>query len=112
MDLDRETFLNTLENYNAACRIGTFDHTVLDDCRTEGIAPQKSHWALPIDTPPYYGFALRPGVTFTYMGLKTDDRARVMFNGKHSNNLFVAGEMMAGKFFTAEAQRRGVRRGF
>ena len=52
---------------NAACRPGSFDHTALDDCRTEGLAPAKTHWARPIDTPPFHGYALRPGVTFTYV---------------------------------------------
>ena len=46
--------------------------------------------------PPFYGYALRPGITFTYLGLKTDDQARVHFGGAPSDNLFVAGEMMAG----------------
>jgi len=40
--------------------------------------------------------ALRPGITFTYLGLKVDDKAAVHFGGKPSANLFVAGEMMAG----------------
>jgi tricarballylate dehydrogenase len=46
--------------------------------------------------PPFYGYALRPGITFTYMGLKTNVHAAVHFNGAPSDNLFVAGEMMAG----------------
>ena len=96
LDLDKTTFLHTLNEYNAACRPGTFDHTVLDDCRTEGLSPPKTHWALPIVKPPFYGFALRPGITFTYLGLKTDEHARVYFKGSPSDNLFVAGEMMAG----------------
>ncbi|MBS0342524.1 MAG: FAD-binding protein, partial [Proteobacteria bacterium] len=50
----------------------------------------------PIDTPPFYGYPLRPGVTFTYLGLKVDAHAAVHFGGKPSPNLFVAGEMMAG----------------
>ena len=54
-------------------RPARFDHTVLDDCATEGLAPAKTHWARPIDTPPFYGYALRPGITFTYLGLKVDD---------------------------------------
>ena len=58
--------------------------------------PAKSHWALRIDTPPFHGFALKPGVTFTYLGLRTDASAAVRFNGRPSANLFVAGEMMAG----------------
>ena len=50
--LDAATFTTTLRDYNAACRPGTFDHTVLDDCRTEGLAPAKTHWAQPIDAAP------------------------------------------------------------
>jgi tricarballylate dehydrogenase len=76
--------------------VGTFDHTVLDDCHTEGLAPPKTHWARPITQPPFYGYALRPGITFTYLGLKCDAQARVHFGGAPSENLFVAGEMMAG----------------
>lgn len=91
-----EVFMRTLNSYNAACRPGTFNHTILDNCRTEGVAPAKTHWALPIDTPPFYGYALRPGITFTYLSLKVDDTAAVRFGNKPSSNLFVAGEMMAG----------------
>ena len=96
LGLDVETFMRTLNAYNAACRVGHFDHTVLDDCHTEGVAPAKTHWARPIDTAPFYGYALKPGVTFTYLGLKVDDTAAVRFAGQASANLFVAGEMMAG----------------
>lgn len=96
LGLDTAAFLRTISAYNAACRVGTFDHTVLDDCRTEGLVPPKSHWALPIDTPPYFAYPLRPGVTFTYLGLKTDASSAVRFGGQASDNLFVAGEMMAG----------------
>ena len=96
LGLDEATFMQTLNAYNAACRPGTFDHTALDDCRTEGLTPAKTHWALPIDTPPFFAYAVRPGVTFTYLGLKTDETAAVRFGGQPSPNLFVAGEMMAG----------------
>ena len=96
LGLDEAQFVRTVENYNAACRVGTFDHTALDDCHTDGVTPAKTHWALPIDTPPYYGYALKPGVTFTYLSLKVDEHAAAHFGGKPSPNLFVAGEMMAG----------------
>ena len=96
LKLPEARFVETLERYNAACRVGTFDHTSLDDCHTEGLAPPKTHWARPIDTPPFFGYALRPGITFTYLGLKTNDHAQVHFGGEPSDNLFVAGEMMAG----------------
>lgn len=96
LGLDEAAFMQTMNAYNAACRVGTFDHTVMDDCHTEGITPAKTHWALPLDTAPYTAYAVRPGITFTYLGLKVDERAAVHFGGVPSDNLYVAGEMMAG----------------
>ena len=96
LGLDDRRFMQTLDAYNGACRPGTFDHTALDDCRTGGLSPAKTHWARPIDTRPFYGYPLRPGVTFTYLGLKVDETTAVRFGGEPSPNLFVAGEMMAG----------------
>ncbi|MDP3084643.1 MAG: FAD-dependent tricarballylate dehydrogenase TcuA [Rubrivivax sp.] len=94
--IDETSFMQTIASYNAACRVGRFDHTVLDDCHTDGLTPAKTHWALPLDTGPYYAYPLRPGITFTYLGLKVDEHAAVHFGGQPSSNLFVAGEMMAG----------------
>jgi tricarballylate dehydrogenase len=94
--LPEAAFVETVRAYNAACREGTFDHAVLDDCHTEGLAPAKTHWARPIDTPPFRGYTLKPGVTFTYLGLKVDESAAVHFGGQASPNLFAAGEVMAG----------------
>ena len=96
LGLDAEKFTNTVRDFNAACQPGDFDHTTLDNCVTANLSPAKTHWARPIDTPPYFGYAVRPGVTFTYLGLKTDEHAAVHFDGKPSSTLFVAGEMMAG----------------
>jgi tricarballylate dehydrogenase len=96
LELPEHAFVRTINAYNAACRPGTFDHTTLDDCRTEGLAPPKTHWARPLDTPPYYGYPLRPGITFTYLGVQVDEHAAAHFGGKPSDNLFVAGEMMSG----------------
>ncbi|MDE4536162.1 FAD-dependent tricarballylate dehydrogenase TcuA [Pseudomonas sp. ITEM 17296] len=96
LGLPVQAFVETVRAYNRACQVGTFDHTRLDDCHTVGLEPAKSHWARPLDTPPYYGYPLRPGVTFTYLGLRTDETAAVHFDGRPSPNLFVAGEMMAG----------------
>jgi tricarballylate dehydrogenase len=96
LGMDAGTFMQTLNAYNAACQPGSFDHTALDDCHTAGVLPAKTHWARPVDTAPFYGYALKPGVTFTYLGLKTNATAAVHFGGRPSSNLFVAGEMMAG----------------
>ena len=96
LKLDPLILNKTIEDFNLACCPGTFDHTTLDDCHTEGLTPAKTHWATQITVPPFYAYPLRPGVTFTYLGLKTDETTAVQFKGKPSNNLFVAGEMMAG----------------
>ena len=69
---------------------------MLDDCHTEGIAPAKTHWAMPVDNPPFFAYALRPGITFTYLGMKVNEQAAVHFGGRPSSNLFAAGEIMAG----------------
>lgn len=94
--VEEKSLLKTVAEFNAACRVGKFDHSVLDDCHTEGLSPPKTHWARPIDEPPFYAFPLRPGVTFTYMGIRVNERGAAFFSGRESNNLFVAGEMMAG----------------
>ena len=95
--LDPAAMGETIAAFNAACVPGAFDHTVHDDCRTEGLEPSKSHWARPIDTPPFYAYSLRPGITFTYLGVKVNADARmVMEDGTVSPNLFAAGEIMAG----------------
>jgi len=90
------TLTSTIERFNAAVRPGTFDHQALDDCRTEGLVPNKTHWAQRLDTPPFHAYPLRPGITFTYLGVKVDERARVVLKGGVSENMFAAGEIMAG----------------
>jgi tricarballylate dehydrogenase len=88
---------STVGAFNRAVRPGTFDHAVLDDCRTEGLSPPKTHWAQALDRPPYHAYPLRPGITFTYLGLRVDQQARViMASGQPAANIYAAGEIMAG----------------
>ena len=68
----------------------------LDGLATDDIEPRKTNWARPINEPPFFGYALRPGVTFTYLGLKVDDTARVKMAGRKLENVWAAGEIMAG----------------
>ena len=97
LSLSADTLERTVTTFNRAVRPGHFDHAVLDDCRTHGVSPEKTHWARALDTPPFWAYPLRPGVTFTYLGLKVDERARVlMSNGHPAANILAAGEIMAG----------------
>src|ERR1700745_4122855 len=97
LELDPAALERTVADFNAAVRPGTFDHTILDDCRTEGITPAKTHWVRKIDAPPYLAYPVRPGITFTYLGTRVNKQSRiVMKDGKPSANMFAAGEIMAG----------------
>ena len=97
LDLDPAALEKTVADFNAAVRPGTFDHTILDDCRTEGLTPPKTHWARRIETVPYYAYPVRPGITFTYLGTRVNREARMLMkDGKPSVNMFAAGEIMAG----------------
>jgi tricarballylate dehydrogenase len=97
LELDPIALEKTLAEFNRAVVPGTFDHTRLDDCRTGGLRVPKSHWARPIDQPPYYAYPLRPGITFTYLGVKVSQEGRmVMSEERASANMFAAGEIMAG----------------
>ena len=97
LELDPAALEKTIAEFNAAVRPGTFDHTILDDCRTEGITPPKTHWARRIETPPYLAYPVRPGITFTYLGTRVNKQARMLMkDGKSSANMFAAGEIMAG----------------
>ncbi|MEI9806232.1 MAG: FAD-dependent tricarballylate dehydrogenase TcuA [Pseudolabrys sp.] len=97
LQIDPSALTETIANFNAAVRPGTFDHTILDDCHTENLNPPKSHWARMIDQPPYYAYPLRPGITFTYLGVRVNEDARILLaDGRPSGNMFAAGEIMAG----------------
>ncbi|WP_213773333.1 FAD-dependent tricarballylate dehydrogenase TcuA [Bradyrhizobium sp. dw_78] len=96
-ELDPAALEKTVADFNAAVQPGTFDHTILDDCRTDGLTPPKTHWARRIETPPYYAYPVRPGITFTYLGTRVNRQARMLMkDGKPSANMFAAGEIMAG----------------
>jgi tricarballylate dehydrogenase len=95
--LDAATLEQTVAEYNAAVQPGEFSAQKLDNCHTEGLSPPKTNWARRLDKPPFLCYPHRPGITFTYLGVKVDERARViMADGKPTANLFASGEIMAG----------------
>ncbi|QYU66067.1 FAD-dependent tricarballylate dehydrogenase TcuA [Leptolyngbya sp. 15MV] len=95
--LDAAKLERVVAEYNAAVRPGTFRPMVPDDCRTEGLTPPKSHWARRIEKPPFLCHPLRPGITFTFLGLKVNEKARVLMqDGTLSANMLAAGEIMSG----------------
>lgn len=108
LGLNPKMVSKTVEEFNNAVRMGTFNPAELDDCKTEGIAPVKSHWAVPIDVPPFFAYPLRTGITFTYLGVEVNEKARIKWkDGSLCDNMFAAGEIAAGNVL-----RRGYLAGF
>ncbi len=97
LEIDPAALEQTVSSFNASVRSGTFNRDVLDDCSTVGLSPPKSHWARAIDTPPFFAYPLRPGITFTYLW-RGGERARTgsLAGWRSDPNLFAAGEIMAG----------------
>lgn len=101
LELDPGALEATVNAYNAHTVSGTFDMTGLDGLSTRDLVPPKSNWARPIDRPPFYAYPVRPGITFTYLGVKVDAQAHVLdANGRALPGIYAAGEIMAGNLLT------------
>ena len=112
LGIDREGLVSTVSEFNAAVQETEYNPTILDGKRTEGITPPKSNWALPLDAPPYLGFAVTCGITFTFGGLKINNRAQVL-NGEDAPvpGLYAAGELVGGLFYHNYAGGAGLMAG-
>jgi tricarballylate dehydrogenase len=98
MKIDPGKVRETIDGFNKAVKPGqVFDNLKLDGNATEGLTPNKTNWARAVDKPPFYGYPLRPGITFTYLSVKVNEKAQVLMdNGQPAGNLFASGEIMSG----------------
>ena len=95
--LDIAAFIHTVGEFNAAVQQGEFNPFRLDGKNTIGITPPRNNWALPIDTPPFEGFPVVCGMTFTFGGLRITPEAQVVHTMGYSiPGLYAAGEMVGG----------------
>jgi tricarballylate dehydrogenase len=99
--VDAESFLRTVRAYNDACRSSVpFNPNVLDGRSTQGLAINKTNWAVPLDTPPFHAYHVTTGVTFTFGGVKITNSGEVEnLYGRVIPGLYAAGEMVGGLFF-------------
>jgi tricarballylate dehydrogenase len=94
LGLDPAALVTTVTRYNAAIRPGETDRTIRDGKATIGIQPPKSNWATPIDPGPFIGYPLTCAITFTFGGIRSDARARVLRrDGTPIEGLYAAGEV-------------------
>jgi tricarballylate dehydrogenase len=100
--VDANNLAATVAAYNTAC-LG--DPKTFDATRCDGLAaartlqPPKSNWARAISMPPFLTYPLVGAVAYTFGGLATDERARVLRDGAPIPGLFAAGEI-TGHFYT------------
>src|SRR5437870_8494371 len=100
LEIDVDGLVRTVREFNAAVQPGTFNPAIKDGKTTRGITPPKSNWALPIDQPPYVGFAVTTGITFTFGGLHITTAGEVLDNeGRRMGGLYAAGELVGGLFY-------------
>ena len=100
LDINPEELQKTIETYNESVQEGDFNPTALDGKHTKGIFPPKSNWAQEMDSPPYLGYAVTCGITFTFGGLKIDSNTQVQDNSDMPiPGLFAAGELTGGLFY-------------
>jgi len=95
-----EETVRTIEDFNAACDPGEYDPNTLDGNQATGIEPEKSNWALPLDDPPYTGFPVTGGMTFSFGGVAITPDAEVLdTRDEPIPRLYAAGNCTGGLFY-------------
>jgi tricarballylate dehydrogenase len=99
--VDARQFLETISAYNKAVRTDiAFDPNIKDGRSTVGLAVNKSNWANTIDQPPFEGYAVTCGLTFTFGGLRITTEAEVLNTDyRPIRGLYAAGELVGGLFY-------------
>ena len=100
-DVDRDRFVQTVREYNAAVMTDVpFNPNVKDGRGTRGLAIPKSNWANTIDEPPFEAYSVTCGITFTFGGLRITRNSEVLHNdGNVIPGLYAAGELVGGIFY-------------
>jgi tricarballylate dehydrogenase len=100
LEIDVNGLSHTVRDFNAACKPGKYNPAILDGVSTSGITPPKSNWALPLDKPPYTGFVVTCGITFSFGGLRINEHCEVQNTSDRTiPGLYAAGEMVGGIFY-------------
>jgi len=101
LGIDPAGVVDTIERFNASIEHGHEELDVVDvpdGLGTVGLKPPKSNYARRIDAPPFEGFPVACGITFTFGGVAIDpETAQVQHTSGHPMaGLYAAGEMAGG----------------
>ncbi|MBN8955013.1 MAG: FAD-dependent tricarballylate dehydrogenase TcuA [Rhizobiales bacterium] len=99
--VNAERFLSYIKEYNVAVQQGVaFNPNVKDGRGTKGLKVNKTNWANTIDTPPFHGYQVTCGLTFTFGGLRINTDAQVLdVDLEPIKGLYAAGEIVGGIFY-------------
>lgn len=117
LGIDAQLLVDTIDEYNAAIQwdeIERFNPSALDGVSTDdSVWPPKSNWALPFDSPPYVGYAVTCGITFTFGGLKIEPASGQVLDTEERPmpGLYAAGELVGGLFYNNYAGGSGLMAG-
>jgi tricarballylate dehydrogenase len=112
LEIDPAGLAKTVREFNAAVQDAPFNPAILDGKGTRGIDPPKSNWAQRLDAPPYVGFGVTCGITFTFGGLRIDTQAHVLdTEDRIIPGLYAAGELVGGLFYHNYAGGAGLMSG-
>lgn len=104
LEINPQALRASIDEFNAACPEGAFgdgfNPAILDGISTDGLAINKTNWALPINEPPFEAYVTTTGVTFTFGGLRIDETGAVQdVSDRSIPGLFAAGELVGGLFY-------------
>ena len=114
LDIRVETFLQTVNTFNKAIVDDDkpFATYKLDGRRTKGLHPDKTNWAQKIDRPPFQAYAVVCGLTMTYGGVRTNEKAQVIDTSDQPiKGLYAVGEVTGGFFYHNYPSGTGLVRG-
>lgn len=104
LGVDAAGLVRTVREYNRAIpteRSATPNPFHKDGVSTVDLDPPKSNFAMAIDEPPFEGYAVRCGMTFTFGGLRIDPESAQVQHvaGRPIPNLYAAGEIVGGLWY-------------
>jgi tricarballylate dehydrogenase len=114
LDINVENFLQTVKVFNESIEDDnrSFMTYKLDGRRTKGLNPDKTNWSQKIDKPPFQAYAVVCGLTMTYGGLRTNEKAQVIDTSEQAiKGLYAVGEVTGGFFYHNYPSGTGLVRG-
>ncbi|EKN67908.1 FAD-dependent tricarballylate dehydrogenase TcuA [Schinkia azotoformans] len=99
--VDSAEFLEYIKRYNEAVRLEVpFNPNIKDGRGTVGLEVPKTNWANTIDEGPFEAYKVTSGITFTYGGVRINEKSEVINTfEKPISGLFAAGELVGGLFY-------------